>query len=84
VASEGTRQWPPQQLTYVAMVAIAVFAAYATGVSILLSAAAHGLVHAVAESKHAEEAHRADVGAGGGEAQHASSEERGTPSSTPI
>ncbi|HEV7126550.1 MAG TPA: hypothetical protein VGN32_03800 [Ktedonobacterales bacterium] len=52
VAYEGTRQWPPQQLTYVAMAIIAGFAAYAGGVSVLLSGAVHSLVraHALAEA----------------------------------
>lgn len=52
VAYEGTRQWPPQQLTYVAMAIIAGFAAYASGVSVLLSGAVHSLVraHALAET----------------------------------
>jgi hypothetical protein len=44
VAAEGRRQWPPNQLTYVAKVVIAGLAAYAAGVSILLRAAAHRLV----------------------------------------
>jgi ABC-type Fe3+-siderophore transport system permease subunit len=54
VASEGTQHWPPQQLTYVAMVTIAVFAAYATAVSVLLRAAASRLVREVAEAQHVE------------------------------
>jgi hypothetical protein len=46
VAYEGTLKWPPQQLTGVAAIAIAAFAAYATAVSVLLSAALHALVQA--------------------------------------
>jgi hypothetical protein len=46
VASEGTRQWPPQQLTYVAMVLFAAFGAYGAAVSVLLRAALRGLVRA--------------------------------------
>jgi hypothetical protein len=53
VAYEGTRQWPPQQLTYVAMVFFAGFAAYGAGVTILLRAAARGLVQA-SEAQHGE------------------------------
>jgi len=56
VASEGTQHWPPDQLTYVAMVTIAAFAAYATAVSVLLRAAASRLVHEVAEAHHVEKA----------------------------
>jgi hypothetical protein len=52
VGAEGTRQWPPHQLTYVAMVSIAVFAAYAAGVSVLLRAALHSLVQAVDAAPH--------------------------------
>jgi len=44
VAYEGTRQWPPQQLTYVAMVMFAAFAAFGAGVWVLLRAALRGLV----------------------------------------
>jgi hypothetical protein len=55
VAYEGTRQWPPQQLTYVAVALIAGFAAYAAGVSVLLRAALHGLVRATAEAQHVEQ-----------------------------
>jgi hypothetical protein len=36
VTYEGTRQWPPQQLTYVGMVIVAGFAAYGAAVSVLL------------------------------------------------
>ncbi len=50
VAYEGTRQWPPQQLTYVAMAVIAGCVAYAAGVSVLLWAALHRLVRAAAEA----------------------------------
>jgi hypothetical protein len=52
VGAEGTRQWPPHQLTYVAMVSIAGFAAYAAGVSVLLWAALHSLVRAVDAAPH--------------------------------
>jgi hypothetical protein len=48
VGAEGTRQWPPQQLSYIATAIIAGFAAYAAAVSILLGAALHGLVRASA------------------------------------
>ncbi len=48
VGAEGTRQWPPQQLSYIAMAIIAGFAAYAAAVSVLLGAALHGLVRASA------------------------------------
>jgi hypothetical protein len=46
VAYEGTLKWPPQQLTGVAAIALAAFAAYAAAVSVLLSAALHALVQA--------------------------------------
>jgi hypothetical protein len=52
VAYEGTRQWPPQQLTYVAMVLFAGFAAYGAAVSVLLRAALHGLVRVTADAPH--------------------------------
>ncbi len=48
VAAEGTRHWPPDQLTFVAMAIIAGFAAYATGVTVLLRAAARRLVQTAA------------------------------------
>ena len=48
VGAEGTRQWPPQQLSYIATAIIAGFAAYAAAVPILLGAALHGLVRASA------------------------------------
>jgi hypothetical protein len=51
VAYEGTRQWPPQQLTYVATAIIAGFAAYAAGVSALLQAALRRLVRATADAQ---------------------------------
>ncbi len=54
VAAEGTRQWPPNQLTYVSMVVIAGLAAYAASVSILLRAAAHGLIRAAAAARDVE------------------------------
>ena len=44
VASEGTGEWPPQQLTYVAMVAIGVIVALTVGLFILLRAALRSLV----------------------------------------
>jgi hypothetical protein len=56
VISEGTGQWPPQQLTYVTMAIIAAFAAYAASVSVLLHAALHGLVRATAEVQQATQA----------------------------
>jgi len=52
VGAEGTRQWPPQQLSYIATAIIAGFAAYATAISILLGAALHGLVRASAQATH--------------------------------
>jgi hypothetical protein len=48
VAYEGTLKWPPQQLTAVAAIGFAAFAAYATAVSVLLWAALHALVQAAA------------------------------------
>jgi hypothetical protein len=53
VAAEGTRQWPPHQLTYVAMVIIAGLSAYAAGVSVLLRAAARALVRTASEAQQA-------------------------------
>ena len=44
VASEGTGEWPPQQLTYVAMVAIGVIVALTVSLFILLRAALRSLV----------------------------------------
>ncbi len=52
VGAEGTRQWPPQQLSYITTAIIAGFAAYAAAVSILLGAALHGLVRASAPAPH--------------------------------
>jgi hypothetical protein len=46
VAYEGTRQWPPTQLMYVAAVALAVVAGYAVGVTVLLSESVKALVDA--------------------------------------
>jgi hypothetical protein len=58
VAYEGTRRWPPQQLTDVATVFFAGFAAYAAGITVLLRAATYGLVRAKAELQHGEPAER--------------------------
>ena len=44
VASEGTGEWPPQQLTSVAMVAIGVLVAAVVSLFILLRAALRSLV----------------------------------------
>ena len=44
VASEGTGEWPPQQLTYVAMVAVGVLVAVAVSLFILLRATLRSLV----------------------------------------
>ena len=44
VASEGTGEWPPQQLTYVAMVTIGVIVAAMVSLFILLRAALRSLV----------------------------------------
>jgi len=44
VASVGTGEWPPQQLTYVAMVAIGVIVAAMVSLFILLRAALRSLV----------------------------------------
>jgi hypothetical protein len=44
VASEGTGQWPPSQLTYVAMVAIGVIVAAMVSLFILLRATLRSLV----------------------------------------
>jgi hypothetical protein len=44
VASEGTGAWPPQQLTYVAMVTVGVLVAVAVSLFILLRAALRSLV----------------------------------------
>lgn len=46
VAYEGTRQWPPTQLVYVAAGAFAVVTAYAMGVTVLLSESVKALVDA--------------------------------------
>lgn len=51
VAYEGTRQWPPHQLTFVTMAIIAGFAAYAAGISVLLRAAGRSLVRATAAAR---------------------------------
>jgi hypothetical protein len=64
VGAEGTRQWPPHQLTYVTMVVIAGFAAYAAGVSVLLRAALHSLVRAVDAAPHGTQV---EPGAGAGD-----------------
>jgi len=60
VAAEGTRQWPPQQLTYVATAIVAGFAAYAAAVSTLLRAALRALVHATAEIPHGQQDKQTD------------------------
>jgi hypothetical protein len=52
VAYEGTRQWPPQQLTYVAAVLFAAFAAYGAAVWVLLRAALRGIVRATEAAPH--------------------------------
>ena len=52
VAYEGTRQWPPQQLTYVAAVLFAGFAAYGAAVWVLLRAALRGIVRATEAPPH--------------------------------
>jgi len=65
VGAEGTRQWPPHQLSYVTMVVIAGFAAYAAGVSVLLRAALHSLVRAVDAAPHATQ-HDTQVESGTG------------------
>ena len=44
VASEGTGEWPPQQLTYVAMVTIGVIVAAMVSLFILLRATLRSLV----------------------------------------
>ena len=44
VASEGTGEWPPSQLTYVAMVTVGVLVAVAVSLFILLRAALRSLV----------------------------------------
>jgi hypothetical protein len=46
VAYEGTRQWPPTQLTDVAAGAFAVLTAYAAGLTVLLSESVKALVDA--------------------------------------
>jgi len=48
VASEGTGEWPPSQLTYVAMVAIGVLVAIAVSLFILLHATLRSLVRVTA------------------------------------
>jgi hypothetical protein len=58
VAYEGTRQWPPQQLTYVALVLFAGFAAYGAAVSVLLGAALRGLVQATEGASHSHPSER--------------------------
>jgi hypothetical protein len=55
VAYEGTRQWPPQQLTYVAAVLFAAFAAYGAAVWVLLRAALRGLVRATEAAPHSQQ-----------------------------
>ena len=55
VAYEGTRQWPPQQLTYVALVLFAGFAAYGAAVSVVLRAALRGLVRAAEAAPHSHQ-----------------------------
>jgi len=67
VASEATRVWPPDQLTYVTMAIVAALAAFAASVSVLLRAALRSLVRATAVTSHVE--HVEQVGgalAGGG------------------
>jgi hypothetical protein len=49
VASVGTGEWPPSQLTYVAMVAIGVIVALMVSLFILLRAALHSLVRVRAQ-----------------------------------
>jgi TPP-dependent indolepyruvate ferredoxin oxidoreductase alpha subunit len=46
VGYEGTRQWPPTQLMYVAAGAFAVLSAYAVGLTVLLSESVKALVDA--------------------------------------
>jgi hypothetical protein len=49
VASEGTGEWPPSQLTYVAMVAVGVLVAVAVSLFILLHATLRSLVRVKAQ-----------------------------------
>jgi hypothetical protein len=49
VASEGTGEWPPQQLTYVAMVAVGILVAIAVSLFIVLRAALRSLVRVSAQ-----------------------------------
>lgn len=52
VSYEATRQWPPHQLTIFAMVALAVLAGYAGGITVLLSEAVHGAIAAARTVEH--------------------------------
>ena len=52
LAYEGTRQWPPTQLTYMAAAAFAVLTAYAAGLTVLLSESVKALVDAAKVAEH--------------------------------
>jgi hypothetical protein len=52
VAYEGTRQWPPTQLTEVTAAAFAVLTAYAAGLTVLLSESVKALVDAAKVVEH--------------------------------
>lgn len=51
VAYEGTRQWPPHQLTVIVIAIVAVLAAYAGGMTVLMSEAIKALVYTVKEAE---------------------------------
>lgn len=52
VAYEGTRQWPPTQLSDVTAAAFAVLTAYAAGLTVLLSESVKALVDAAKVVEH--------------------------------
>ena len=51
VSYEGTRQWPPNQLTVIVIAVVAVLAAYAGGLTVLLSEAVKALVYTAKEAE---------------------------------
>lgn len=51
VSYEGTRQWPPHQLSVIVIAIVALLAAYAGGLTVLMSEAVRALVYTVKEAE---------------------------------
>ncbi len=51
IAYEGTHQWPPQRLTVIVIGIVALLAAYAGGLTVLVSEAVKALIYSVKEAE---------------------------------